>query len=154
MSADPWQFTPHFNLREFIRSDTARRENIDNTPDADQIEALKSLCINVLEPLRVSIGNPVIITSGYRCAALNKAVGGVPDSAHTRGEAADIIVTGMTDDQLAVRINALGLEFDQLISEGSWTHISYCEGGNRGQYLTATFEHGKAHYTLHSELKA
>ena len=92
--------SPHFTVGEFFRSGTAIRLGIVNEPDAhpeegltneEVVENLRALCTEVLEPLRRRVGR-VIITSGYRCQKLNKAVGGVWNSQHLRGEAADIYV--------------------------------------------------------------
>ena len=65
-------FTPHFALLEFTESATARKYGIDNTPTPEIVENIRSLCVNTLEPLREELGQPVIITSGYRCKALNE----------------------------------------------------------------------------------
>ena len=83
------QLSPHFKLVEFTRSATAQARHIDNTPNEEQIKNLKFLCDNVLEPLREQFG-PIIIGSGFRCPALNTAVGGVKNSQHNTGEACDI----------------------------------------------------------------
>ena len=83
------QLSPHFKLVEFTRSATAQARHIDNTPNEEQIKNLKFLRDNVLEPLREQFG-PIIIGSGFRCPALNTAVGGVKDSQHKSGEACDI----------------------------------------------------------------
>ena len=92
--------SPHFTVGEFFRSGTAIRLGIDNNPDAhpgegistaEVVENLRALCTEVLEPLRRRVGC-VIVTSGYRCQELNKAVGGVWNSQHLKGEAADIFV--------------------------------------------------------------
>ena len=92
--------SPHFTVGEFFRSGTAIRLGIDNNPDAhpgegistaEVLENLRALCTEVLEPLRRRVGR-VIVTSGYRCQELNKAVGGVWNSQHLKGEAADIFV--------------------------------------------------------------
>ena len=82
--------TPHFKLSEFIKSSTATARKIDNTPSQEVISNLQVLCQNVLEPLREYFNCPIIIGSGYRSPALNKAVGGVANSQHMTGEAADI----------------------------------------------------------------
>lgn len=80
-----------FTLAELTESATAKRLNIDNTPTAEVIENLQYGCDMVLDPLRRLYGAPIIIGSGYRCKQLNKAVGGVPNSWHQEGNAADII---------------------------------------------------------------
>lgn len=82
--------SPHFTLEELTRSATAARLGICNEPGIDAISSLQRLCQQVLEPLRTYAQQPVRISSGYRCRALNKAVGGVPNSYHIKGRAADI----------------------------------------------------------------
>ena len=84
------QLTEHFALEEFSRSDTARQHGIDNTIPASYIPNLQRLCREVLEPLRAYAGEPVTISSGYRCPELNRRVGGVRNSQHLTGNAADI----------------------------------------------------------------
>ena len=80
----------YFKIQELTRSTTAEACGIDNTPTAEAVKNLESLVLNVLDPLREAWGGPIIITSGYRCEALNARVGGVKNSYHTRGMAADI----------------------------------------------------------------
>lgn len=84
------RLTEHFKLSEFTNSSTATARGIDNTPNEQQIANLKRICEEILEPLRAFAGQPIIIGSGYRSPALNKAVGGVKNSQHMTGEAADI----------------------------------------------------------------
>lgn len=132
------QLTEHFTLSEFVRSETAERNHINNTPSQEVVDNLRALCRNVLEPARVAYGEPIYITSGYRCPALNKAVGGKPTSQHLRGEAADLQVKGVRN--LKRLYNAIldhGV-FDQLLFESNkagtkWIHISYTSYGNRRQ---------------------
>ena len=84
------RLTEHFQLSEFEKSSTARARGINNGVPANIIPNIKNLCEQVLEPLRQHVGKPVVIGSGYRCPTLNKAVGGVTNSQHMTGEAADI----------------------------------------------------------------
>ena len=84
------RLTKHFKLSEFTNSSTATARGIDNTPNEQQIANLKRICEEILEPLRAFAGQPIIIGSGFRCPALNKAVGGVKNSQHMTGEACDI----------------------------------------------------------------
>ena len=90
------KLSPHFSLSEFESSATATAKGIDNTlkhSDVDHsriIDNLRSLCLEVLEPLRRHLDRPVVISSGYRCKKLNQLVGGVRTSQHMTGEAADI----------------------------------------------------------------
>lgn len=82
--------TMHFTLEEMIHSDYAEKHDISNSPSQIIIDNLIMLCVLILEPLRTALNKPIIINSGYRCKELNKAVGGVPDSHHLKGLAADI----------------------------------------------------------------
>ena len=80
----------YFTIRELTRSATATAEKIDNTPSQAVVDKLTALIENVLDPLREAWGAPIIVTSGYRSPALNRAVKGAPTSQHVLGEAADI----------------------------------------------------------------
>ena len=130
----------YFTIQELTASATAKRKGIDNTPDVKAVASLTALVANVLDPLREAYGKPIVVTSGYRCPKLNRAVGGVARSQHTKGEAADIRTLSnrrWENDQLFKLIVKLKLPFDQLIDEHgySWIHVSYSEGKNRRQVL-------------------
>ena len=133
------QLTQHFTLEELTRSTIAKQRGIDNTPAQDILENLRALCRNVLEPARLRFGAPIYITSGYRCPALNKAVGGKPTSQHLFGEAADLQVKG--EENLRRLYDILdNLSHDQLIWEENakgtkWLHISFRHIGNRNQSI-------------------
>ena len=128
----------YFTIPELTRSATARRMGIDNTPPASAIAALSRLVDAVLDPLREAWGAPLTVNSGYRCPALNRAVGGVPHSQHLLGEAADI-TTGSRhgNRRLWQLLRRLNLPVDQAINEHGyqWLHISYGPR-HRRQYLT------------------
>lgn len=124
------KLTEHFQLSEFTRSATADRRHIDNSIPTDLIPNLKNLCEQVLETLRQRVGEPVIISSGYRCSQLNAAVGGSKTSQHMKGEACDIYLKDQRKllEWFAHLTNG---EFDQLILERSstsslhyWIHVS------------------------------
>ena len=128
----------YFTLQELCYSTTAQANGINNTPNATQRNALTALVDTVLDPLRREWGKPILVNSGYRCPALNKAVGGVASSQHLRGEAADI-TTGspQSNKQLYDLAISLRLPIDQLIGERgyTWLHISHkASGYNRHQY--------------------
>ena len=131
------KLSEHFSLGEFVRSSTAQRMGIDNKPDAEAIENLRNLCTKVLEPLREHLGQPVVITSGFRSKRLNEVVGGVKNSQHLRGEAADLMVEGEKQARDWIRWMMDFLEFDQLILEKKgkkvWVHVSLKR--NRQQVL-------------------
>ena len=119
----------HFSLDEFTRSATAARLGICNEPGVDAISNLQCLCQEVLEPLREHAGVPIVISSGYRCRRLNKAVGGVANSQHCTGEAADIRLPDIETGHRWFEFIVKHLVFDQLIWEYvggvAWIHVSY-----------------------------
>jgi hypothetical protein len=132
----------YFTINELTKSREANKAGIDNTPPKSAVKALTKLVDEVLDPVREAWGEPIIVNSGYRCERLNTLVGGVEDSQHLKGEAADI-TTGdrMGNKELFGFIKLLAsdnvIEFDQLIDESgfSWIHVSYRAGKNRGQVL-------------------
>ncbi len=119
--------SPNFQLRELLVSEIAARRDIANVPSAEQLLTLVRLCMHVLEPVRQHYGTPVIVTSGLRSAALNRAVRGSSTTQHSSGEAADFTVAG--ESNMAVcRWIAANCSFDQLIyefGESGWIHASY-----------------------------
>lgn len=130
------KLTQHFSLAEFVRSATAQKLGIDNslnTSDkADQtiVRNLKALSENILEPLRNYACQPIVISSGYRCPALNKAVGGSKMSQHLTGEACDIHIPSISQGRLWLEWIMDNTSFDQLIWERNkggthWIHVSY-----------------------------
>lgn len=142
------QLSPHFWLSEFIESDTATRLGIDNSPDP-LVQANLFRTAALMEEVRKLLGGkPVVVSSGYRSDALNRAVKGSRVSDHLRGEACDFTCPAFgTPLQIAAAIAASGIKFGQLIFEGSWVHISIPNRGiDNGQVLTARFEGGKATY--------
>jgi hypothetical protein len=137
----------HFDLAEFLVSETAARRGIANEPSPEVIANLRRLCQSVLEPLRAHLERPVIITSGYRSPALNRAVGGSPTSHHMQGRAADIIVPGMTPLAVCQAAHQLKLPCVQIIHEfGRWAHLSVAISNERTQLLTAKPNQGKTVY--------
>lgn len=140
------RLSPHFSLAEMLVSQTAARRGIDNTPGDAEIAALRSLCVEVLEPVRKHFARPVIVSSGYRSPALNRAIGGSPTSQHSKGEAADFTVPGVGVLDLAQWMHR-NLNYDQLIYEfGSWVHVSYRVGRLRNQELSAKRIAGRTKY--------
>lgn len=139
------KLSQNFSLQELLKSQTAERKGISNKPDNPlYITNLQTLCEKVLQPVRDHYGSPVVINSGFRCNKLNKAIGSSSKSQHTRGEAADIEVPGVSNKQLAEYIKD-NLPFDQLILEfyngvdprSGWVHVSYVDDDkNRKQSLT------------------
>lgn len=128
----PDQLSPHFSLHELTYSDTALALGIDNTPSPEDIEQLEQLALVTLEGIRSICGNETLmITSGYRCAELNAAVGGVEDSAHRYGCAADFVIPSLGDPtEIVARLkpHLVELQIDQLIDESNsegdrWVHV-------------------------------
>lgn len=134
------RLSPNFTLEELERSQTARRLGLDNRAPQEAVGRLALLCTEVLQPIRDHFG-PVYISSGYRGPALNARIGGSRRSQHIRGEAADIVVVGVTPVEVCRWIEASRISFDQLIYEGDWTHVSYSPRRRR-QVLTAHFGGG------------
>ena len=129
----------YFTIEELCHSDTANARGIDNTPTEEVKENLQALIENVLDPLRAWYGKPIYVNSGYRCTELNKTVGGVNNSQHVNGEAADIDVFDEKENRKIFDYIVNYLNFDQCLWEnnGAWIHVSYKrEGGNRKQVLS------------------
>ena len=141
------KLTEHFTLEQMIFSQTAVRKGIDNTPTAEQITNLQNLCTNILEPLQASLG-VIVLSSGFRCVTLNKAIGGASNSQHCQGMAADINIKGLNVEQVFQFIKHSTLPFDQVIQEfGSWVHVSFSPR-NRRECLRATTTNGKTVYSV------
>ena len=146
------QLSRNFSLQELIKSDTAIRRGIDNNPNADQIEKLKALCENILQPVRDHFGR-VKVTSGYRSPELCSAIGSSVNSQHAKAEAADFECIGVDNAELADWINQ-NLPYDQLICEfytpgepnSGWIHCSYIPDQPRASYLWAYKFEGKTKY--------
>lgn len=150
------KISEHLDLSELIRSESAKRRGIANMPTEAHIANLKLLAEKVFEPIRNNFRCPIHISSGYRSAELNKAVGGATTSQHSSGEAIDIDMdgspNGVTNKMVFDYIKKY-LEFDQLIWEfgtaenPDWVHVSYeSTGKQRKQVLKAYKENGKTHY--------
>lgn len=125
--------TKDFSYREFERSKVADAKHICNVITSFEVrDSILALTENVLQPLRDAWGKPLKVNSGYRCKALNAAVGGVPASQHVKGEAADIAAGDPVKlARLAVK---LGLPFDQMILYPTFVHFSHkLTGDQRGQ---------------------
>ena len=124
------KLSKNFALEEFIRSSTAERMGIDNVPkDEEVIKNLRNLCLEILQPLRDYVGAPVHINSGYRCKELNVAVGGVKNSQHCRGEAADIRIASPKQGREWAAWIEDNCRFDQMLLERNkngavWLHVS------------------------------
>ena len=149
------QLSTNLSLAEVTRSETAKRRGISNMPTAEHIENFKKLAINIFQPIREHFGKPIIISSGYRSAELNKAIGGSLSSQHCSGEAIDIDMDGtdITNKQIFNYIKE-NLNFDQMIWEfgtdtnPDWVHVSFASNrSQRKQILVAKKVNGKTAYT-------
>jgi len=145
------QLTHNFSLKEIVNSPTAVRldfeEQFDSNPEI--IENLRQLCIHILQPLRESARRAVFVNSGYRCLRLNSQVNGSRLSQHLKGQAADLVVSGYSIEQIYNKIRNSNLPYDQVIQEfDRWIHISFNSGpgGFRKQNLRAVKENGMTKY--------
>ena len=138
------QITKHFTLEELCASATDKARGIQNKPTVQQIVALVYLTCYVLEPLREAMNEPIPISSGFRCEQLNRAVGGVANSQHMKGQAADLCIGGdIEKGKRWFNYIKTHLPFDQLIWEHSksgtyWVHVSFVHpdfGRNRRQAI-------------------
>jgi hypothetical protein len=138
------QLSPSFKLSEFIKSNTAKARGIPNVPDARIIENLKGLAV-AMEPVKGTFGDRVSITSGFRCPALNKAIGGNSESAHCQGYAVDFVVSGMDATQIMRwLVDVYPAPWDQAIDEPGWFHLGYrSPDGKRQRKQTLVMRGGK-----------
>lgn len=128
----------YFSVQELCNSNTAILQKINNKPTQDIELNLIDLITNCLDPLREAYGKPIRVSSGYRCAELNKAIGGTKNSQHLKGQAADLHGKNPEENKkIFEAAKKLKLGFDQLIDEKnfSWVHISWKKEGNRNQIL-------------------
>ncbi len=132
------KLSPNFTLREFLRSETAARQGIDNMPSPEILHALERNAQN-MELVRRLLGEPLQVSSGYRCLELNRAIGSKDTSAHVKGLATDFEAPSYGPPVDVCRaIYASDIDFDQLIYEHTWTHIGWAAAGAtpRRQALT------------------
>lgn len=145
--------TANFTLEELVKSETALRHDMDNTPGEAEIASLKTLCEKVLQPVRNHFQTGVKVNSGFRHPEVNAKVGGSKTSDHCKGQAADIEIPGIANADLAVWIME-NLDYTQLILEfytpgvpdSGWVHVSYDPANLKKQNLTATKKDGKTVY--------
>ena len=147
------QLTENFSLAEMIKSETALRYDMDNTPGDAEIANLQALCENILQPVRTAYGRGIKVNSGFRHPEVNAKVGGSKTSDHCRGMAADIEIPGIPNYDLAKYISE-NFQFTQIILEfytpgipdSGWVHVSYDANNLKRQVLTALKENGKTVY--------
>ena len=150
------KLTANITLDELTKSQIAERKGINNNPNPKQIDNLKALATNILQPVRSHYDKPLIISSGFRCAQLCVEIGSKITSQHVADDnaaAADFEIPCVDNRELATWIRS-ELEFDQLILEfyrdneptSGWIHCSYSTNHNRNQSLRAVREDGKVQY--------
>lgn len=148
----------NLTLAEVTNSATAKRLGIDNKPTPEHLANLKNVAVHIFQPIRDHFNCPINVSSGYRCAALNKAVpGSSATSQHSTGEALDIDNDGMpVNNKMIFDFIRENLEFDQLIWEygnsksPDWVHVSYeSSGKQRKQVLRCERVNGKPHYSIY-----
>ena len=148
------KLSQYFSLAEMTKSSSTARFGLDNTPPPKVVAALERLCVEVLDPLRVLLGRPIVVNSGYRSPEVNSHIGGAGRSQHCLGEAADIECPGVSNLALALQIERSALPFDQLILEfhdvgddaSGWVHVSHRDTTNRRQVLSAVRVDGVTQY--------
>ena len=159
------ELSPHFELHEFTESATARKYGIDNTPPPEAVKNLRALCVHTLEPLREALGLPVIITSGYRCKALNnKLAHSSEHSQHMLGCAADFYISsagfmfqvssfksGPSRRELLIKafrtiILDESIDYDQLILYPNFIHVSYASRERNRRGILIGQRNGKLGY--------
>jgi hypothetical protein len=147
------KLSPNFTLSEMVKSETALRKGLDNTPGAAEVANLKTLSEKVLQPVSDHYKKGVKVNSAFRHPNVNAAVGGSKTSDHCKGQAADIEIPGVANADLAEWISK-NCEFTQLILEfytpgvpdSGWVHVSYDPKNLKKQVMTAMKENGKTVY--------
>lgn len=139
------RLSKYFTLEELTASQYAIRHRIDNTPSASVLNVLRTTAVK-LDAVRQLLGRPVYVSSGYRCPKLNAAIGGAKTSQHVKGEAVDFTCAKFGTPYAIVKaIKSSSIEFDQLICEGTWVHISFSSSPRR-EVLQADFSGGRVSY--------
>ncbi|AXF86785.1 hypothetical protein DTO96_102541 [Ephemeroptericola cinctiostellae] len=139
------QLSEHFSLEEMTASQTAVRRGLNNTPTASIVSTLKKTAAK-MELVRALLGVGIHVSSAYRSPSVNRAIGGASTSQHCKGEAIDFTAPQFgTPREVAKAIAASGIEFDQLIFEGTWVHVSFSDRPRRN-VLTAVFRSGATAY--------
>jgi len=149
------KFSKHISWKEATGSATAKKLEINNTPNDEQLNNMQDLAEDLFEPLRERVGEPILINSFFRCEELNKAISGsATTSQHIKGCAIDLDATKISNCELFYIIKN-EFEFDKLIWElgddnnPAWIHVSYVKGNNRGLVYQAKRKEGKGFTTYH-----
>lgn len=151
MTISNYKLSNNLTLGEVIKSSTACKKGIDNTPSNREIANLEAIAINLFQPVRDALGHPIRVSSGYRSSKLNSSIGGVSTSQHCKGEALDL--QGINTSNRDIFDTIKNMEFDQLIWEfgddnnPQWVHVSYTtERKNRNMILRSIKVNGKVKY--------
>lgn len=145
------QLTAHFSLEELTNSNKAYELGINNSPNSKAVINLNKLA-NKLEEVRLLFGKAIVVSSGFRCLELNRAIGSSDTSQHVLGCAADFHIDGYTPKEIVAKILMSGIEFDQIIEEHlgghSWVHISIPDQGKKYRKQSLIIdEHGTRSWT-------
>lgn len=142
------KLTDNFFLKEFEKSNRAKIHGINNAAKGAEIENIKALCENIMQPVRTHFEKPVKITSGFRCLELNRAVNGAETSQHCTGQACDFVISH--DHKEVAEFIRDNLDFDQLILENyyssqfsKWIHVSYSLDKNKNRKEVLNLKNGK-----------
>lgn len=139
----------YFTLQELLKSDTAKRKGIDNTPSFEVVDHLRELAGKILDPLRVAWGKPIRVSSGYRCPKLNDAVKGSATSVHMIGYAADLQTSGSFNkfrDFVVEWFRSTCTKFDQILLErdaktgAQWIHVGLFDNNGRQRGIIKVME--------------
>ena len=144
------KLSENFTLAEAVRSRSASKLGIDNTPNSKQIHSMTLVAKNVLQPLRNFWGRPIRVNSFFRSQKLNKKIGGARNSAHTHGKAADIEAAGVSNYNLAVAANTQTRATKIILEhahkgddESGWVHVEYDDSGVRKLYTAVNRKRAK-----------
>lgn len=151
------KLSENYAVGELVRSDTAERKGIDNMPPDEYFSKLQRLAVEVLEPILKQYQIPFSPNSGYRSPELNAAVGGSNKSQHSKAEAVDISIRGISNFELAGWVQD-NLQFDQLILEcyrsgepnSGWVHISLKPEGETNRLMAMTYSNKQYTQGLHA----
>jgi hypothetical protein len=139
------KLSEHLDLVEVTRSDYAKRNGINNMPNAEHTENLIELANKIFEPIRKHFNKPIHISSGYRSKELNAKIGGAKNSQHTVGQAIDIDQGDRKQNMEIFDFIKNNLNYDQLINEFNydWVHVSYNTDGKQAKQVLDAIKEGK-----------
>jgi zinc D-Ala-D-Ala carboxypeptidase len=141
------RLSENFSLWELTKSQVAKRKGISNKPGEEEVKNLTLLCQHILQPVRDNYRVPIQPSSGYRCLALNEAIGSSSRSQHIRGQAVDFEVP-LVDNKVLAHWIMDNLIYDQLLLEyykegepkSGWVHVSYIEPSIKNRTKATIFD--------------